>query len=244
MSKGYVLVTGASGGIGAAVAFELSRDGYDLILHYKRNRRGAEETAEKCRRSGSDVVLVEADLSSSDGVKHLCSEIRSRNMRLAGIVNNAGAGAGDDLAHASEEKWDRVLNLNARAPLFLVKNLLDMMDEGASIVNMSSAASITPLINAISYSASKAALSNLTKALARTLAPSIRVNAVAPGFIETEMTDYIRANGEMYNRMMRRTPLGRMGRVEEVAKAVRFLISDESSYMTGHVLVVDGGITI
>ncbi len=243
MGKGHILVTGASKGIGAAIAMELSRSGYDLILHYNKSSAQAEKVSEACRKNGSDVALVSADLTSPEGIKDLCNHVRTLRVKLKGIVNNAGSGVGDDLTRISEEAWDAVLNINAKAPLFIIKNLLDLLGENASIVNMSSAASINPIRNSISYSASKAALSNLTKALALNFGPSLRINAIAPGFIETDMTSFIRQNERIYDSIIKRTPLKRFGKPEEIAKVARFLISEDSSFMTGEVIVVDGGIT-
>ena len=243
MGKGHILVTGASRGIGAAIAIELSRSGYDLIIHYNKSSAQAEKVAEACRSNGSDVALVSADLTSSEGIKVLCDQVRTLNVKLKGIVNNAGSGVGDDLSRITEEDWDSVLTINAKAPLFIIKNLVDLLVENASIVNMSSAASITPLRNSIYYSASKAALSNLTKALALNFGPSLRINAIAPGFIETDMTSFIKQNERIYENTIKRMPLKRFGKPEEIAKVARFLISEDSTFMTGEVIVVDGGIT-
>jgi 3-oxoacyl-[acyl-carrier protein] reductase len=244
MKSGYILVTGSSRGIGAATAIELSRSGYDLILHYNRSSASANEVAETCRKNGSNVALVKADLSLPSGVKDLCNQVRKLNVRLKGIVNNAGIGSFDGLSRVTDETWDAVLTINAKAPLFIIKNLLDLLEVDASIVNMSSAASMIPMPTSISYSASKAALSNLTKALALNLGPSMRVNAVAPGFVETEMTDFISKNEKIHKNIIERIPLKRLGKPEEIAKVARFLISDDSSFMTGEVIVVDGGITV
>ncbi|MGC8515761.1 MAG: SDR family NAD(P)-dependent oxidoreductase [Thermoplasmata archaeon] len=243
MGKGHILVTGASKGIGAAIAMELSRSGYDLILHYNKSSESAEKVAEACRKNGSDIALVRADLTSYEGIKDLCNQVRKLNLKLKGIVNNAGSGVGDDLSRISEESWDAVFTINAKAPVFIIKNLLDLLTENASIVNMSSAASINPIRNSISYSASKAALSNLTKALALNFGPSLRINAIAPGFVDTEMTSFIRQNERIYDSIIKRTPLNRFGKPEEIAKVARFLISEDSTFMTGEVVVVDGGIT-
>ncbi|MCL4451538.1 MAG: SDR family oxidoreductase [Candidatus Thermoplasmatota archaeon] len=244
MGNGYILVTGGSKGIGAAIALELSRSGYDIILHYNKSSASAGSVAEECRRNGSNVALIGADLTSSNGIKDLCNRVRKLNLKLKGIVNNAGYGAGDDINRVTEEALDAVLTINTKAPLLIIKNLLDLLEENASIVNMSSSASMRPIASSISYSASKAALSNITKSLALNFGPRIRINAVAPGFIETDMTVFFRQNEKIYDSIIKRTPLKRFGKPEEIAKIARFLISDDSSFMTGEVIVADGGITI
>ena len=244
MGNGNILVTGGSKGIGAAIAVELSRSGYDIILHYNKSSTSAASVAEACKRNGSKVALVSADLTSSNGIKDLCNQVRKLNLKLKGIVNNAGSGAGDDISRLTEEVWDAVLTINAKAPLLIIKNLLDLFEENASIVNMSSLASMKPIPSSISYSAGKAALLNITKSLALNLGPQIRINAIAPGFIETDMTAFFRQNEKIYDNIVKRTPLKRFGKPEEIAKIARFLISDDSSFMTGEVIVADGGISI
>ena len=244
MGNGNILVTGGSKGIGAAIAVELSRSGYDIILHYNKSSTSAASVAEACKRNGSKVALVSADLTSSNGIKDLCNQVRKLNLKLKGIVNNGGSGAGDDISRVTEEVWDAILTINAKAPLLIIKNLLDLFEENASIVNMSSLASMMPISSSISYSAGKAALSNITKSLALNLGPQIRINAIAPGFIETDMTAFFRQNEKIYDNIVKRTPLKRFGKPEEIAKIARFLISDDSSFMTGEVIVADGGISI
>ena len=244
MGNGNILVTGGSKGIGAEIALELSRSGYDIILHYNKSSTSAGNVAEACRKNGSKVALVSADLTSSNGIKDLCNQVRKLNLKLKGIVNNAGSGAGDDISRLTEEVWDAVLTINAKAPLLIIKNLLDLFEENASIVNMSSLASMKPIPSSISYSAGKAALLNITKSLALNLGPQIRINAIAPGFIETDMTAFFRQNEKIYDNIIKRTPLKRFGKPEEIAKIARFLISDDSSFMTGEVIVADGGISI
>jgi 3-oxoacyl-[acyl-carrier protein] reductase len=244
MGNGNILVTGGSKGIGAAIAVELSRSGYDIILHYNKSSTSAASVAEACKRNGSKVALVSADLTSSNGIKDLCNQVRKLNLKLKGIVNNGGSGAGDDISRVTEEVWDAILTINAKAPLLIIKNLLDLFEENASIVNMSSLASMMPISSSISYSAGKAALSNITKSLALNLGPRIRINAIAPGFIDTDMTAFFRQNEKIYDNIVKRTPLKRFGKPEEIAKIARFLISDDSSFMTGEVIVADGGISI
>ena len=244
MGNGNILVTGGSKGIGAEIALELSRSGYDIILHYNKSSTSAGSVAEACRKNGSKVALVSADLASPNGIKDLCNQVRKLNLKLKGIVNNAGSGAGDDISRLTEEVWDAVLTINAKAPLLIIKNLLDLFEENASIVNMSSLASMKPIPSSISYSAGKAALLNITKSLALNLGPQIRINAIAPGFIETDMTAFFRQNEKIYDNIIKRTPLKRFGKPQEIAKIARFLISDDSSFMTGEVIVADGGISI
>ncbi|MGP6239697.1 SDR family NAD(P)-dependent oxidoreductase [Cuniculiplasma sp. SKW4] len=244
MDKNYVLVTGSTGGLGSAISFELARKGFNLLLHYNNNSRDAKSLEQQLIKSGIGIELVSADLSRLDGPGILSEEIINKGIRLSGIVNNAGIGRPGNDATVEDDDWDAVCNVNLRAPVLLLKKLLKVMDRPSSVVNIASAAGLRVGATSISYEASKAGLIHATRSMALTLAPDIRVNAVAPGFVKTNMTSKNLSNEKVLNGILARTPMKRIGTPEDIAKLVGFLISDDSSFITGETVVIDGGITL
>lgn len=244
MVDGYTLITGASRGLGKATAIELSKKKAKLILHYNRGEKEAHEVGEECKRNGSEVEYIGANLELLEGVKTIGAFLSEKAIRLSGLVNNAGIGGGGDIRQVPEDAWDRVQNINIKTPVFLTQELLPYLQKGSSVVNISSAAGIKGGISSIAYEASKAALIHATRSMAITLSPDIRVNSVAPGFVKTEINKARWEDPEFENMVARRTPLARWGKPEDIAKAVAFLLSDDSSFITGETLVADGGITL
>ena len=244
MKKGFALVTGSSKGLGKAIALELSRDGWDLILHYNSGKEAVMEVEKLCGDQGSETRVLQGNLSSLSGIDSVCSEIKNMGTGLRGIVNNAGISLPGNISTITPEAWDSVLDVNIRAPVFIVNRLAGTMEKPGSVVNISSAAAIKAGLSAIAYEASKAALVHATRSMAVTLAPGIRVNAVAPGFVKTDINRKRWEDSSFYESISKATLLGRWGNPEDVAKAVRFLMSEDASYITGETLVVDGGITL
>jgi len=244
MKKGFALVTGSSKGLGKAIALELSRDGWDLILHYNSGKEAVMDVEKLCKDQGSETRTLQCDLSSVSEIDSLCSQIRNMGIGLRGIVNNAGISLPGNISTITPEAWDRVLDLNIRAPVLIVNRLAGTMEKPGSVVNISSAAAIKAGLSAIAYEASKAALVHATRSMAVTLAPGIRVNSVAPGFVKTDINRKRWEDRSFYESISKATLLGRWGNPEDVAKAVRFLMSEDASYITGETLVVDGGITL
>ncbi|WP_393971281.1 SDR family NAD(P)-dependent oxidoreductase [Oxyplasma meridianum] len=244
MKKGFALVTGSSKGLGKAIAIELSRDGWDLILHYNSGKEAVTEVDKLCRDQGSETMVIQGDLSSIGGIDSTCTDIRNMGIRLKGIVNNAGISLPGNISTITQEAWERVLDVNLRAPVFIVNRLSGVIEKPGSVVNISSAAAIKAGLSAIAYEASKAALVHATRSMAVTLAPGIRVNSVAPGFVKTDINRKRWEDRSFYESISKATLLGRWGNPEDVAKAVRFLMSEDASYITGETLVVDGGITL
>lgn len=244
MQMGYVLVTGASRGIGQEIATGLSEDGWNIIVHYNKSESEAEEVAEKCRKNRVDAFCVGADLSKSSGIESLTNTIRERGQKISGLINNAGLVRLGTVKDFEDSDWDEVFSLNLRAPAVLVKNALQIFDRPGSIVNISSAAGIRPGTTPVAYEASKAALIHLTRSMAISLGPDIRVNAIAPGWILTDLNrGYLESEG-VKEKILKRTPIKRLGTAKDVADAVRFLMSQKASFITGQTLSVDGGITL
>ena len=244
MNKSFVLVTGSSGGFGKAISTELARKGMNVIIHYNKGVSEAKSLEQEIKNIGVETEMLSADLSLLEGPEKLSQEIINRGIRLSGIVNNAGTGRPGNAANINDDDWDAVSNVNLRAPVLLVKKLLPAMDKPSSVVNIASAAGIRVGVSSIAYEATKAGLIHATRSMAITLAPDIRVNAVAPGYVKTNMTRSRLSDERVVNGILARTPLKRLGDPEDIAKLVFYLLSNDSSFITGETIVIDGGITL
>ena len=228
------LVTGASRGIGRAIALELARAGADVVIGY---RSGADEAEEVAREAGGRAV--QADVSSADDAKRLVDDAGELDV----LVNNAGLTRDGLLARMPDDDWRDVIETNLSSVFYTCRAVARSMmrRRAGAIVNISSVVGLHGNPGQTNYSASKAGIIGFTKALARELgARGVRANVVAPGYISTRLTDEI--SEEMRKLMLGNTPLQRFGDPEDVAGAVRFLCSDEASFITGEVLLVDGGL--
>ena len=237
------LITGAGRGIGRATAVRLARDGARIALNYKGNAAAAEEAKRLVEEAGSTAVLVQGDVSQDGEAERVMKEaLQFGGGRLDILVNNAGITRDNLLLRMSAEEWDAVLDLNLRGTFLVTKAAMrPMMKQRAGrIVNVASIAGVVGNPGQANYSAAKAGVIGFTKTVAREMASrNITVNAVAPGFVPTELTESVPQ--EAKDAMLRQVPLGRFGTVEDIANAIAFLVSDEASYITGQVLVVDGG---
>lgn len=241
------LITGASRGIGAAIALRLARDGCDVALNWVRddtreNLAEAEAVAEQARALDVEALCVEADVTDRDAVGAMVGEVSDRLGPVAVLVNNAGITRDRTLRKLAPEDWDGVLAVNLTGAFNCCRAVIEgMTDAGwGRIVSVSSVVALLGNFGQTNYAASKAGLIGLTKSLAREVARrGVTVNAVAPGFIETEMTAAIPP--EVAEQIVTSIPMGSMGTPLDVANAVAFLASDEARYITGHVLSVNGG---
>jgi 3-oxoacyl-[acyl-carrier protein] reductase len=242
-----VLVTGGSSGIGSAIALGCAREGADVAVTYRGNAAGAEETALAIRGLGRRAEVLRVDITRDAEIEALAAALRERLGRVDAWINNAGAdiltGAGARLSR--REKLDLVLAVDLRGTILASWAAVEMMGErGGVIVNMSwdhvslGMAGENPGL----YSAAKGGIASFSKSLARSVAPRIRVNVLAPGFIQTAFGD--QADSAWRREVEARTPLGRWGTPEDLVGAAVFLASDESRFMTGQMIMVNGGVVM
>jgi len=238
--KKTALVTGGSRGIGRAICLRLAEQGAEIVVHYHRNRAAAEEVVATVGHGN----VVQADLASVEEIEKMFGELRG--VRLDFLINNAGIWKGTPLGSSSLELVDEMIATNVRGPFWVTQCALPLLNDGARIINISSVAARTGIGGGRSlYGATKAAVESFTRNWALELAQrKILVNAVAPGYITTDMTTDHLANPETLRRALDRHPLGRMGGPEEVADVVGFLCSDAARFITGQCINVSGGFVI
>jgi 3-oxoacyl-[acyl-carrier protein] reductase len=242
-----VLVTGASSGIGRAIALGCAREGADLAITYRANVDGADEAARAIRALGRRAEALVADISREDDIAGLARWLEERFGRVDVWINNAGADilTGDGSRLSKLERLDRVLAVDLRGTILASWAAVDLMRErGGTVINMSwdhislGMAGENPIL----YSAAKGGIASFSKSLAREVAPGIRVNILAPGFIETAFGE--QADQDWYREVVERTPLGRWGQPEDLVGAALFLASDESRFVTGQMIMVNGGVVM
>lgn len=239
------LVTGASRGIGRAIALALAARGFAVALNYAGSHDAAEAVKKEIKEAGGKAFTIQGDVSKSEDVDRIFKAVKDEFGGLDVLVNNAGINRDALLIRMKESNWDDVIATDLKSDFLTTKAAAAMMmrKRKGSIINISSVVGIMGNIGQANYAAAKAGVIGLTKACAKEMAArNIRVNAVAPGFIETAMTDGIPE--KIREGMISSIPMGRMGQPEDIAKAVCFLASDDSSYITGQVLVVDGGLVM
>lgn len=239
------LVTGASRGIGRAIALELGRRCYTVIVNYAGSKEAADAVKKEIEEAGGTAETWQCDVSKADAVDAMFKAIKEKYGTIDVLVNNAGITRDTLLLRMKEAQWDEVIETNLKSNYLTIKAAAAMMirKKKGAIINIASVVGITGNIGQLNYAAAKAGVIGLTKTAAKELAGrGIRVNAVAPGFIKTDMTDQI--PDAIKEDMLHSIPLGRIGEGNDIAKAVAFLASDEASYITGQVLKVDGGMVM
>ncbi len=247
LSGKVAVVTGASKGIGAAIAEKLGAEGAKVVVNYARDKAGAEKVADKIRRSGGEAVEVQADVSQAGDIQKLFAETTRAFGSVDILVNNAGVYEFRPLENVDEEHYRRIFDLNVLGLLLTTKEAVSHMNgAGGTVINVSSIAAKTPAANSSVYSATKGAVDVISRALALELAPrKIRVNSLSPGATVTEGVQSLPEFKNGFEQWaVSRTPLGRMGTAEDIAKAALFLASDDSAWITGEELLVGGGLRL
>lgn len=238
----YALITGASRGLGRAVALRLAKDGFAVIINYQSNKEAAEETLKLVQEAGGNGELLPFDVADSKAIEAALESWQSAHPDeyISVLVNNAGIRKDNLMIFMQENEWNNVIDTTLNGFFYITRRLLkDMMTHrNGRIINMSSLSGMKGLPGQTNYSAAKAALIGATKALAQEVAArKVTVNAIAPGFISTDMTKEL--NEAELKKLI---PMGRFGKPEEVASLTSFLASDEAAYITGQVISINGGL--
>lgn len=244
MSK-TALVTGGSRGIGKACALALAKDGYDIIINYSSNVDAAEATVNEIKALGVNAIYIKADVSKNDEVRSMFKQINATTKQLDVLVNNAGIVKDQYLLMLDSATTERCINTNIIGYVYCSQQAALKMfrKKSGCIINISSVSAEIALPGQVVYSATKGAINSMTQTSAKELAPyGIRVNAVAPGFVRTEMLDAL--DEEHIKEYIENIPLGKFADVEDVANVVSFLCSEKASYITGQVVTVDGGLSL
>lgn len=240
-----VLITGGTRGIGKSVAERFAKEGYNLVLNYVSENTDIESIKNNFKEYGNEVLILKADVSKFDECENLVKETIAKFGKIDVLVNNAGITKDGLIAMMKEEAFDRVIDINLKGTFNMTRNVVPYMMKKrcGNIVNISSVVGVAGNAGQSNYAASKAGIIGFTKSLAKELsARNIRVNAVAPGFIDTDMTSVL--TDKVKENIYAQIPLKRMGDAKEVANVVYFLSNDESSYITGQVINVDGGMVM
>lgn len=236
------LITGATRGIGKQIAITLAKQGYNIALNYRKENEELENTKKEIEEIGVQVLAVKGDVANFEDCEKFVKQTIERFEQIDVLVNNAGITKDMLLMRMKKEDFEQVIDTNLVGTFNVTKNVVPYMMKARSgrIINISSVVGISGNAGQTNYSASKAGIIGFTKSLAKEIASrNILVNAVAPGFIETNMTDILK--DDVKQEIAKNIPLKRMGTAQDVANVVKFLASDDSSYITGQVINVDGG---
>ncbi len=243
LSGKVAIVTGGTRGIGKVIVLALCKAGASCAFTYAQNRELAKTLINEIESFGERAISARVDVRDYDGVKDFIESVKGVFGRLDILINNAGITRDKSLLMMSREEWRDVIDTDLTGVFNVTRLCITtfLRQKSGIVVNISSSSGIHPLPGQVNYASAKAGVIGFTKALAKEVAPyNIRVNAVAPGFIETDMT--LKLNEKYRERLTKTIPVARFGRAEEVAKVVLFLCSEESSYITGQTIVIDGGL--
>ncbi len=240
-----VLVTGAGRGIGASIAKRFASEGAEVIVNYSGNDEAAQKTVDEITATGGQAQKYKCSVNDSESVKVMIDEIIKKFGRIDILVNNAGITKDGLMLRMTDEDFDRVIDVNLKGTFNCTKYVSKYMlkQKSGKIINISSVVGLSGNAGQINYSASKAGIIGITKSAAKELSSrGITVNAVAPGYVDTDMTKVLSDN--IRNEILKNIPLQRMGNVEDISNCVAFLASEDASYITGQVISVDGGMHI
>lgn len=241
--KPVAVITGASGGLGRAMALKLAEDGFAVVVNYHKNKKGAEKVVKNIINNGGRGFACQADVSKSKEVELMIEKTMSVYGHVDVMVNNAGIRKDQLLIMMEEKDWDEVVNVNLKSVFICCKYAaFEMMKrKQGKIINISSVSALMGTPGQVNYVAAKGGIISMTKTMARELAQfNVLVNTVAPGFIDTEMLE----GGNDLSEYLKLIPQKRLGKTEEVANLISFIASNKLSYTTGHVFYVDGGLAI
>lgn len=239
------MVTGSSRGLGKALAIELAKQGYDIVVNYARSRSAAEETVKEIEALGRRAIMIRANVGDVKKLRTMFEEVKEEFGRLDIFVSNAASGVLRPVMELEETHWDWTMNINAKAMLFGAQEAAKLMDKGGKILGVSSLGSIRYLENYTTVGVSKAAIESITRYLAVELAPmGIAVNTVSGGALDTEALKHFPNREELLEDARINTPAGRMVEIDDMVKTAMFLISDDSDMIRGQTIIVDGGRSI
>lgn len=240
-----VLITGGSRGIGKSIALKYAENGYNVVINYVSSKTNVKKLEKEFNEKGIESLILKADVSKEDEVENLVKSTIDKFGRIDVLVNNAGITRDSLLMRMKEEDFDRVIEINLKGTFLVTKAVTPYMmkKRNGNIINLASVVGVTGNAGQCNYSASKAGIIGFTKSVAKELASrNIRVNAVAPGFIDTDMTSVL--SDDVKSNINAQIPMKRMGTTMEIANVVYFLGCEESSYITGQVINIDGGMVM
>lgn len=240
-----VFVTGGSRGIGKAIALKYAQNGYNVVINYVSDKTNAEELQKEFTKLNVECLIEKADVSKSEEVEKIVKKAIEKFNKIDVLVNNAGITRDGLLMRMKEEDFDKVIEINLKGTFLITKSVIPYMlkKRDGKIINLASVVGVTGNAGQCNYSASKAGIIGFTKSIAKELASrNIRANAIAPGFIDTDMTSIL--SDEVKDSINVQIPMKRMGTTQEIANVAYFLGCEESSYITGQVINIDGGMVM
>jgi len=238
--KKVAIVTGASRGIGRAIATELAGDGINVIACYNKSEKEAKELQNMLREKNIEIDIISGDVSKREDCERIVKFAIEKYNKIDILVNNAGISTSNLFTDITDEEWNRTINVNLNSVFYMSQEVAKNMikEHIGCIINISSIWGLVGASCEVAYSVSKAGIDGMTKALAKELGPSnIRVNSIAPGYIDTDMNDSV--SNEAKNEVIENTPLGRIGKTEDIARCVKWLVEDE--FTTGQIISINGG---